>query len=101
VDAPPREEEAPPVATPALTAGQNPFRGTLSIRYEAPEGTQPVLRIYDVRGALVQDLPLAGSRGTATWDGRGRSGESTPAGVYFLQLVAGSERRSLRVVRMQ
>jgi hypothetical protein len=97
----PREDAAPTGVTPALAVGQNPFRGTLSIRYETPEGTEPVLRVYDVRGALVRDLPLGGSSGVATWDGRGRDGGSAPAGVYFLQLVAGTERRSLRVVRLQ
>jgi hypothetical protein len=94
-------EETPAVVAPALAAGRNPFRGSLAIRYQAPEGVQPELRIYDVRGTLVRDLPLAGTRGTATWDGLDRSGAGAPAGVYFLQLVAGPERRSLRVVRLQ
>jgi hypothetical protein len=99
VEAP--REEPPAVVTPALAVGRNPFRGQLAIRYEAPEGTHPTLRIFDVRGALVRDLPLAGPRGTATWDGRDRSGATSPAGVYFLQLIAGHDRRSLRVVRMR
>jgi hypothetical protein len=90
-----------PVTAPVLAAGANPFRGSLSIRYEAPEGSSPVLRIYDIRGGLVRDLPLAESKGTAVWDGARRDGGPAPAGVYFLQLAAGKERRSLRVVRLQ
>jgi len=95
------EEEPPAVVSPGLAVSRNPFRGQLAIRYDVPDGTEPVLRIYDVRGALVQDIPLAGSSGVATWDGRDRSGGTTPAGVYFLQLVAGGDHRSLRVVRLQ
>jgi len=99
VAAPP--EETPAVVLPVLAVDRNPFRGSLAIRYEVPEGIQPTLRIYDVRGALVEDVGLSGSQGVATWDGAMRDGNAAPAGVYFLQLVAGGERRSLRVVRLQ
>lgn len=90
-----------PPTTPVLTAVANPFRGPLAIRYAAPEGVIPDLRIYDIRGALVRDLPLTMSKGTVTWDGARENGSQAPAGVYFLQLVAGRERRSIRVVRLQ
>jgi len=99
VETPP--EETPAVVLPVLAVDRNPFRGRLAIRYEAPENVQPTLRIYDVRGALVADVALSGSQGIATWDGAGRDGSEAPAGVYFLQLVAGGEHRSLRVVRLQ
>jgi hypothetical protein len=91
--------ETPPAL--ALAVSANPFRGRLAIRYEAPDEVLPTLRVYDIRGALVRGLPLAEPRGTAAWDGNRGNGSPAPAGVYFLQLVAGGERRSLRVVRLQ
>ena len=82
-----------PAAAPALWlsgGAPNPFEGTTSLSFVVPEG--PVeLTIYDVAGRRVRTL-VSGIRGAGrhdvVWDGRGDTGRSVPAGVYFARLEA-------------
>ena len=60
------------------------------------------IRLYDVAGRLVRELPLgAGSEGIAPWDGLDRDGRAVRSGLYFAVLVAGVERAKSRVVLVQ
>jgi flagellar hook assembly protein FlgD len=50
--------------------------------------------IYDAAGRLVNDLSsqlsVSGDCSSVVWDGRDESGKKLPAGVYFVQFVAGA-----------
>lgn len=96
----------------SLTRGQmtiypNPFGAKATIAYaslgDALENPLTV-RIYDVGGRLVRDLPLADvgeGVGTATWNGRDRDGRPVLSGIYFCRLNAGHQRITKRILRIR
>jgi flagellar hook assembly protein FlgD len=58
------------------------------------------LEVHDLGGRLLRTLErgwrAAGTRRVA-WDGRDRSGERVPSGVYLVTLVAGDQAVRTRV----
>jgi len=72
-----------------LHAAPNPFNPSTEIRFVLPRAGRAVVRVYDLRGALVRELdageqpagPLA-----VTWRGRDRSGRAAPSGTYIYRL---------------
>ena len=75
----------------------NPFNPETWIPYQLAEGSDVVIRIYNVAGQLVRELELNYKRAgfyidrtkAAYWDGRNSAGESVASGVYFYQIKAG------------
>jgi len=68
----------------------NPFNPSTVIRYTLPVQSQVSLRIYDLRGALVDELVngvRAAGEHRATFDGSGLA-----SGLYFYQLEAGDTK---------
>jgi flagellar hook assembly protein FlgD len=66
-----------------------PFRGDLR------------LRIYDVAGRVVREIPRTTQgpgRVTIRWDGQNEQGTRVPAGIYFYRLETGSMAASHAVV---
>ncbi|HEX7072125.1 MAG TPA: FlgD immunoglobulin-like domain containing protein [Rhodothermales bacterium] len=79
----------------------NPFSSAASIRYVLPEPQRVRLRVFNAVGAEVArlaDEERAAGAHLVVWDGRAASGTPAPSGVYFLQLVAGSDVHTARVV---
>ncbi len=95
----------PGAANALRLAAPNPFRPGGEIRFAAPAGMAPVsLRVYDVRGRLLRILAEGASPGAmaaALWNGQGADGEPQASGVYLLQLRAGSETLSRRIVLLR
>jgi hypothetical protein len=84
-----------------LTAQPNPFRAGVAIRCVLAGSEPATLRVYDQAGRVVREFPaLDVKRGTysITWDGRDNSGKALPAGAYFVEAHAGSERRLVKVL---
>jgi hypothetical protein len=79
-----------------FSAAPNPFRSRTAFRLATPKTT---LAVYDATGRLVRELIAV--NGTATWDGRDRTGRILPAGAYFVRAVAPGTQHMLRVVRAQ
>jgi hypothetical protein len=71
------------------------------LRYDAPAGSDPVVAVHDLRGALVRMLPLGSNAGELLWDLRDGNGNRVPFGTYLLTLSANGERATqvVRVVR--
>jgi hypothetical protein len=75
----------------------NPFNPDTWFPYQIAKEADVVINIYDVKGYLVQALPLghklAGFYVTkekaAHWDGKNTAGERVASGIYFYQLQAG------------
>jgi len=69
----------------------NPFNPHTTIAFSLARKSDVVLRIYDVRGALVRTL-VADSREAGNhrvlWDGRDNGGSAVATGVYFYRLQA-------------
>jgi hypothetical protein len=89
------------VATPAvaLALGQNapnPFNPATRIPFTLARAARVVLRVYDVRGALVTTLfegQLGEGAHTMAWDGRDAAGRPVSSGIYVYALTA--DRRTL------
>jgi aminopeptidase N len=84
----------------------NPLRsGPVSFSYRLPLETAATLKVYDVRGRLVDEkrlrLPAAAAGHMAFWNGRDRDGRLAPSGMYWVSLEAAGERsvRKFTVVR--
>ncbi len=92
-------------STPRLNlshAYPNPTRGPVSFSYSLPQASEAKVAVYDVRGRLVTRLhegALARS-GVLSWQGQ-RSGETVPAGIYFvvMETATGRAVRKVTIVR--
>ena len=80
-----------------LSVAPNPFRARTEFVLLIPEAgaaPDPVsLRVFDAAGRTVTSLSwkgLAPGAHRLSWEGRSRSGERLPAGVYFYKLTAGN-----------
>jgi len=86
-----------PVDVPAVpahlqaTAYPNPFNPRTTIEYAMPQAGELQIRIYDLRGGLVQtvlDEQVAAGTGTVVWDGTDRRAQIVAAGAYFYEVRA-------------
>ena len=82
-----------------LVSGPNPTRGEWQVKFSVGEGaTLPArLRVYDVRGALVDGVdlgPTAPGAHAVTW----RARRGLASGSYFFRLERGTESRTGRVI---
>ncbi len=70
----------------------NPFVNQTNIVYDVAGDIISSVRIYDVSGRIVRNLPLSTAYcllpTSFLWDGTDDSGNEVPVGVYFLRLVA-------------
>jgi len=89
---------------PALTFAEpapNPARGSTRLRWALPAGGVVSLGVFDLAGRRVRTL-ADGTFGPGwhecAWDGRDDAGRAVGAGMYFAQLLAGAERRTVKVV---
>jgi hypothetical protein len=90
-----RKLQAP---NPKVEAFPNPFRGATTIRLGA-RGTRPSeVTIVDVAGRRVRVLRTSPAAPSVKWDGMDDSGRPVRSGVYFAQVLAGTEPM-LKVVR--
>ncbi len=82
----------------------NPFQSRTTVRYHIPAATQISLRVYDSSGRLVnrlQDGTRPAGSYSATWDGKGTSGEQLPSGIYFCRLQAGDATATRKMVLLR
>ena len=90
-----------PSSDPSLLGFPNPFRSSMAIRLDLAENGQGSLTILDVSGRVVRVLEQGhfhSGRNELTWDGRDRSGERVPGGVYFSELRISGQREVRRIV---
>jgi len=110
VTAPPGIEEnwSKGIQNPILQIYPNPFRQVTDIILQITDknpGSTVSLKIYDATGRLIKDF----SRTTRSalrptliiWDGRDDSGNTVPAGVYFVYLNVGDSKRIEKVVLLR
>jgi YVTN family beta-propeller protein len=82
----------------------NPFTAAIYIRFSVPARSRARLRIYDVRGTLVQTLfDGTGHTGSDTvcWDGKDRNGRAVAPGVYLIALDSAGGGITRRVCRLR
>ncbi len=85
--------------------GSNPARGESQLGFRLAQDGAAELNVYDVRGRLVRRLVAREHRArgihTARWNLRGDDGQRVPAGVYYVQMLAGTESATRRLAVMR
>ncbi len=82
----------------------NPFNPTTALRYDLPENSRVVIKIFDMLGrevrTLVDATRPAGSY-SVVWDGTNSHGSAISSGVYFcrVEITGLSSRKSFTAVR--
>jgi len=79
----------------------NPSTGLVSIRFFLPLAREFSLSVYDRSGRAVKEFPdnfLPAGGHEILWNGRSDSGESMPAGVYFVRIKSGNEVQTKTLV---
>ena len=85
-----------------LTAYPNPFDGKVVISYEDPDQQAFPLRIFNLLGGLVVELP-AGSvnhgKSLYSWNGNNNSGEQVPSGIYFGVIGPSGQEKNIKIIK--
>jgi hypothetical protein len=87
-----------------LSSWPNPFVHDTLIRLELPQPREVGLCVVDANGRSLRELAfgsMAPGPHEVRWDGRDDEGRSLPGGIYYLQLRAGRDRASQRLVRIR
>ncbi len=79
----------------------NPFNPETTIRYDLPQASKVVLRIYNLLGQEVRTL-LNGNQAAGVksvrWDGHNNSGRPVPSGIYIYRITAGDFTSARKMV---
>jgi flagellar hook assembly protein FlgD len=82
----------------------NPFNPTTTIQYELPENSFVNIRIYDLKGRLVNTLvskdQTAGYK-AIKWAGVDDKGKPVSAGLYLYTIEAGDFRQTKKMVLLK
>ncbi|KAA3612230.1 MAG: T9SS C-terminal target domain-containing protein [Calditrichaeota bacterium] len=82
----------------------NPFNPSTNIRFQLPENTDVMLKIFNTLGQEVKTLvnrQMSPGMHTVLWDGRGNSGTLVPSGVYYYQIRAGQFHESRKMLLLK
>lgn len=77
----------------------NPFSHFTTIRYEQSADDIIDAGIYNSAGIKVKSLNLKQSK-TVTWRGDDEIGRAVPAGIYFIYITLGEQKRTAVIVRL-
>jgi len=98
------------VGSRKLILSPNPFRNTLSIKFQIPirlrrTKSQTTLKIYDATGRLIRCFSLTTDycllSTSVEWNGADDSGRKLPAGVYFVEFKYGNNREIKKAVLLK
>jgi len=82
----------------------NPFNPTTTIRYALPKASHVTLKIYNLRGELVNTLVngyQTAQNHQVVWNGDNEAGQKVAAGVYLYHLQAGSYQQTMRLILLK
>jgi len=82
----------------------NPFNSTVSITIDMPAALHAVVRAFDVQGrqvACLYDGMLAAGSHTLKWDARTDRAAPLASGVFWLELIAGDQRRVQKIMLLR
>ena len=95
------EESISGVGIEPLAVAPNPLNPETTIRFALAAAGPVVLKIFDVKGALVQTLVdehLGTGQHRVNWDGRDSRGARVASGIYFARLKSGKTTQATRLV---
>jgi hypothetical protein len=86
----------------SIRAYPNPFRENITIRYEVDRDESIQIGIYNLLGQQIKQISKgrqATGSYTFAWNGDDRSGNTVPAGMYYIIFVIGEERQVLKIMK--
>ena len=93
-----------PCLKPSLSSQPNPFRSSVKISCDPGKDAGPYsLRVFNLRGQMLREFPLAAKSGVQhlEWDGRDGQGKPLASGVYILELRGKNLRKTLKILRLE
>jgi flagellar hook assembly protein FlgD len=82
----------------------NPFNPSTTIRYDLPEGSITVLRIYNLLGEeiikLIDEFQSAGSH-IINWDGNNENGIPVNSGLYLYSLTCNNLSKTKKMLLLK
>ena len=82
------------------TVSPNPFENSTTIQFDIETNANTTVTVYDLLGRKVNSL-LDGSvsgQQRLTWNGTNASGSKLNSGLYFVNIVSGDKKASLKVI---
>jgi hypothetical protein len=97
-------DETLPITYNLYNAYPNPFNPVTTLRYDIPENAFVNIRIYDLKGRLVNTLvskeQTAGYK-AIKWAGVDDKGKAVSAGIYLYEIQAGDFRKTKKMVLLK
>ncbi len=82
----------------------NPFNPSTTIKYQIPEATSVILKVFNIQGkeiaTLVNSDHTPGNY-SVSWNGQDRFGQPVASGTYIYQIKAGKHQASKQMVLMR
>lgn len=82
----------------------NPFNPSTNIKFRINEREIVSIKVHDILGKeikLLLDENLPSGEYTIQWDGKDNKGTQLSAGVYFIQMIAGEYRQTIKSVLLK
>jgi len=82
----------------------NPFNPSTNISFEINQFSNTTIKVFNVLGKEIKLLlneNLPSGEYTIQWNGKDDKGKSLPGGVYFIQMIAGKYRQTIKSVLLK
>jgi hypothetical protein len=84
------------------SAYPNPFRQSTQIEVKgADPASEITVKVYNLKGQLVQSLHQGKSLPVYNWDGRNEKGQAVSSGIYLIRAEQGGKALSRKVIRFR
>jgi hypothetical protein len=82
----------------------NPFNHRMMAEYILPQPQEVRMTVYNLLGEEIYTQPerrVPAGRHPFNWDGKNRLGQDAPSGLYYVQMIAGSEIRRVKALLLR
>jgi hypothetical protein len=82
----------------------NPFNSSVNIPFALPSESHVKITIYDILGrqtAVLVDQNISAGKHSVHWNGRSMNDITSPSGIYFLRMVAGSFTQTQKIILLK
>ena len=98
------ENDPVPTEYALLPNYPNPFNPATHIRFQLPLENHVSLEIIDVMGRTINSIKnniLPAGVYNLEWDGRTKTGDMAPAGIYFIRMIGGHYQETRKIILLK